>query len=229
MSYHRTYKQHPTTAYWTVCKSSLTTTSPHGPLTRYAKLRVAHAPGMPGTISPPPRVSDPDMHHGTCVTHVPWCMPGSLTSCFLWSRCQGKRSRHPWRIRNPQFCVSGKRTMLVGDTYTGDFNRCLSSHIVNKKRYPCSKNQTSLVHILLKPTLGTPKQLQDLTRAGEVVNPTQIGHTKATKSLTLSWEPPTAYQHCGHTLIIEHTPLDCTALQQNEYYTADLLRTPSLR
>ena len=24
-------------------------------------------------------VSDPDMHHGTCVTHVPWCMPGSLT------------------------------------------------------------------------------------------------------------------------------------------------------
>ena len=28
----------------------------------------------------PRRVSDPDMHHGACVTHVPWCMPGSLTS-----------------------------------------------------------------------------------------------------------------------------------------------------
>ena len=39
---------------------------------------------MPGTFSPPPRVSDPDMHHGTCVTHVPWCMSGSLTSVFLW-------------------------------------------------------------------------------------------------------------------------------------------------
>ena len=52
----------------------------HGPLARYVKFRVAHAPGMPGTFSPPPRVSDPDMHHGTCVTHVPWCMPGSLTS-----------------------------------------------------------------------------------------------------------------------------------------------------
>ena len=25
------------------------------------------------------KVSDPDMHHGTCVTHVPWCMSGSLT------------------------------------------------------------------------------------------------------------------------------------------------------
>ena len=29
-----------------------------------------------------PLVSDPGMHNGTCVTHVPWCMLGSLTrSC----------------------------------------------------------------------------------------------------------------------------------------------------
>ena len=49
----------------------------HRPITRYVKLRVAHAPGMPGTFSPPPRVRDPGMHHTTCVTaHVPWCMPG---------------------------------------------------------------------------------------------------------------------------------------------------------
>ena len=26
-----------------------------------------------------PLVSDPGGHHGTCVTHVPWCMPESLT------------------------------------------------------------------------------------------------------------------------------------------------------
>ena len=26
-----------------------------------------------------PIVGDPGMHHGTCVTHVPWCMSGSLT------------------------------------------------------------------------------------------------------------------------------------------------------
>ena len=45
---------------------------------------------MLGTFPPPPRVSDPDMHHGTCLTHVPWCMPGSLTSGFLWSRWRGK-------------------------------------------------------------------------------------------------------------------------------------------
>ena len=30
------------------------TTFIHGPLTRHEKLRVAHAPGMPGTFSPPP-------------------------------------------------------------------------------------------------------------------------------------------------------------------------------
>ena len=38
------------------------------------QLAGAHALGMLGTISPPPRVSDPDMHHGTCqarlVMHV---------------------------------------------------------------------------------------------------------------------------------------------------------------
>ena len=85
----------------------------HGPLTRSVKLRVAHAPGMQGTFSPPPWVSDPDMYHGMCVTHVPWCMPESLTSGFLWSRWQGKRSRHSQCMRIAQFYVSGKRPMLT--------------------------------------------------------------------------------------------------------------------
>ena len=51
----------------------------HGPLARYVNLRVARAPGMPGTFSLPSQVRDPDMHHGTCVTHVPSCMMGSLS------------------------------------------------------------------------------------------------------------------------------------------------------
>ena len=54
------------------------------------KIAGANAPGMPATFSPPPMASDPDMRHGTCVTHVPWCMPGSLTIGFLWSRRWGK-------------------------------------------------------------------------------------------------------------------------------------------
>ena len=45
---------------------------------------------MPGTFSPPPRVRDPDMHQGTCVTHVPWWMPGPLNSGFLWIRFRGE-------------------------------------------------------------------------------------------------------------------------------------------
>ena len=85
--------------------------SGYGPLARYVKLRFAHAPKMPGTFSPPLRVSDPDMHHGTCVTHVPWCMPGSLNIGCLWSRWQDKRSRHSRRMRNPQFYVYGKRSI----------------------------------------------------------------------------------------------------------------------
>ena len=77
------------------------------------KIAGAHAPGMPGTFSPSQQVSDPDMHHGTCVTHVPWCMPGSLTSGFLWNRRRGKkRSRHSRRMRNLQFYVSGKRPIV---------------------------------------------------------------------------------------------------------------------
>ena len=41
--------------------------------------------GNAGNVSPrrrfqrKPLVGDPGMHHGTCVTHVPWCMSGSLT------------------------------------------------------------------------------------------------------------------------------------------------------
>ena len=80
----------------------------HGPLARYVKLWVAHAPGMPGTFSPLPRVNDPDMHHGTCVTHVPWFIPGSLTSGFLWSQRLGENVPG-----NPQYYISVKRPLVV--------------------------------------------------------------------------------------------------------------------
>ena len=50
--------------------------------------------------------SGPGMHHGTCVTHVPWCMSGSLNRGG-----GGKRSPHSRRMRNSQFYVSGKRPM----------------------------------------------------------------------------------------------------------------------
>ena len=86
---------------------------------------------MPEAFSPPPRFSDPDMHHGTCITHVPWCMPGSLTSGFLWSRLWGKRSRHSRRMRNPRFCVSGKRPMAGRNANITDETAGLSFRTVN--------------------------------------------------------------------------------------------------
>ena len=62
---------------------------------------------MPGTFFPPARVSDPDMHHDTCMAHEPWCMPESLTSGFIWSR---------WRVNVtgiPGACATRNFTYLV--------------------------------------------------------------------------------------------------------------------
>ena len=93
ISHHRSYSL--------LCDKNATS---YGSIDRYEKLRVA--------FSPPSRVSDPNMHHGKCVTHVPWCMLGSLTSGFLRSRWRGKRSRHSQRMRNSQLYVSGKRPII---------------------------------------------------------------------------------------------------------------------
>ena len=76
--------------------------------------------GNAGNVFPRHRgSSDPDMHHGTCVTHVPWCMPGSLTSNFLWGQWRGKHSRHSRRMRKPQFYVSDKRPMFSSKPKVG--------------------------------------------------------------------------------------------------------------
>ena len=69
--------------------------------------------GNAGNVFPPPWISNPDMHHNMRVTHVPWCMPGSLHNGFLWRQWWEKRSRHPRRMRNPRFYVSGKRFMVL--------------------------------------------------------------------------------------------------------------------
>ena len=58
--------------------------SSNGPLTRYEncglRMRRECQERFPRHwLQRKPLVSDPGMHHGTCVTHVPWCMSGSLT------------------------------------------------------------------------------------------------------------------------------------------------------
>ena len=55
-----------------------------------------------------PRVIDPGMHHGTCISHVPWCMTVGITN----PRWRGKRSRHSRGMHNSQFYVSAKRPIV---------------------------------------------------------------------------------------------------------------------
>ena len=64
----------------------------HGPLARYVKFRVAYA-GNTGNVFPASAGKQSRHASRTCVTHVPWYTPGSLTSGFLWNRWRGKRSR----------------------------------------------------------------------------------------------------------------------------------------
>ena len=93
--------------------------------------------GNPGNVSPPSRVSDPEMHRDPCVKHVPLCMPGSLASGFLGSRWWGKRSQHSWRMRNPQFYVSGKKPMWCMMTSPRPHPYRWLSAIWGKSRIPC--------------------------------------------------------------------------------------------
>ena len=74
----------------------------HGPLTTYVKLRVARAPGMPGTFFPPPTSKE-------TASYACAMMHGEIAD----PRWQGKRSRHSRRMRNSQFYVSGKRPIVI--------------------------------------------------------------------------------------------------------------------
>ena len=60
-----------------------------------------------------PLVSDPSMHHGTCVTHVPWCMPGLLYSGGAENvpGIPGACATHNpmYRIRGPWYWSSSSR------------------------------------------------------------------------------------------------------------------------
>ena len=92
---------------------------------------------MPGTLSTPTRIRDTDIRHGTCVSHVSWCTPGLLTGRFLWSRWRGKRSRHFQRMRNPQFCVSGKRPIDGEATCPFMSSLSLQTRSCNEQRTQC--------------------------------------------------------------------------------------------
>ena len=94
----------------------------HGPLTRYVKLRVAHAPGMPGTFPLPPTSKETaSLRPRRASWHV--CHTRVVMHIGIANqRWQGKGSRHFRRMRNPRLYISGKRLMLTlvhVSTYVG--------------------------------------------------------------------------------------------------------------
>ena len=105
-------------------------------------------PKIPGTFSSPPPVTDPDMHHDTCETHVPWCLPGSVTSGFLWSRWRAKHSRHSRRMRNTQFYASGKRPITC---FLRLYVSSSTMYVLGRRTYwtPNISAQKNVVHHLL--------------------------------------------------------------------------------
>ena len=94
-------------------------------LTSYVKLRVAHAPGMPGTFSPPPRFSHPDTHHGTCVIAN---QRFSLKSAAFSAHAQPAILRI-WQEVHPSVNIPPNTLILVGETAHLRMARLRSSHM----------------------------------------------------------------------------------------------------
>ena len=75
----------------------------------WASCQICACAGNAENVFPATAVNDPDMHHGTCMTHVPWCMPGSLTSGFLCSQWRGNVPSIPgaYTTRNVTYLLRG--------------------------------------------------------------------------------------------------------------------------
>ena len=115
----------------------------NGPLARYANSRVAHAPGMPGTFSPPPtskktaswqsQHATRHVRHARAVMHVGIATP----------RWRGKRSRHSRRMHNSQFYVSVKRPMDILEFMSHAMPGGICSQAFYRHpRWHCSDSQT---------------------------------------------------------------------------------------
>ena len=103
----------------------------HGPLDRYVKFWVIHAPGMSGTFFLPPLFNDPDMHTGI------------VNERFPLKSVEGKHSRHSRCMRNPHLYVSGRRSMTT---------KSLTS-LLRILGTPCTNNYQSKQH----PVCGMDK------------------------------------------------------------------------
>ena len=89
-----------------------------------------------------PLVSNPGMHHGTCVTHVSWCMSGSLTrgggenvpgipgACALatlriWQEAHGHAVVLHWAVAALSLHVVVGDSGMVTSMFSADLSRLL--------------------------------------------------------------------------------------------------------
>ena len=91
-----------------------------------------------------PLVSDPGMHHGTCVTHVPWCMSGSQT--------RGGGENVPGI---PGGCASRNLAYLVRGPWEQSYG-CSVNQLIKREKYG-QMQQTNYVRILTHFDLITPQ------------------------------------------------------------------------
>ena len=84
------------------------------------------------------------MHHSTCITHVLWCMPESLTSGLLCSQWWGKCSLHSRLMHSPQFYVSGKRPMVTVCWLRWPCAKCWTPARMVRWRLSCAASNTTL-------------------------------------------------------------------------------------
>ena len=88
-----------------------------------------------------PLISDPGMHPGTCVTHVPWCMTGSQ---IRGGRESVSGIPGACALHNPQFCVCGKRP-LVWCIRLGASTNTKKMILLNKELF-CSSRCSCIWH-----------------------------------------------------------------------------------
>ena len=113
-----------------------------------------------------PLVSDPGMHHSTCVPHVPWCMSGSLTCGDGGKRSRRMRTRNfaylargPWH-QPPQKCSSPGAVVVVKSSVY-----CLPTLDATYPVKPMSQDSLQTWSHVLKTYVGVFKILVNVFKA----------------------------------------------------------------
>ena len=136
---------------WTKTAASTTICGGRVPLARYLKIAGCAIAGIAGNVSPPQRVSYPDMHHGTYVPHVPWYMPGSLTSKENVTDIPGACATRnfTYLVWGPSFALqhqwSGKVMLLLSHCFVWAWMHGVQARKITRSRRKSAEFKLTLV------------------------------------------------------------------------------------